>query len=309
MNQVHKETLDHVENALPNRQGLEVEIFGMEGMPTDILEQHRNRIIQNFYQAQEERRVATGNPLPGQQMQNSRKKIKYETAEELLARFADWRVNRHNAPASGGAMEGVVPTNPSPGSFVSIAFQEKLEDELTRIRTNPTSHPHKATTRITQHQATLPNNPTDTQPMAFQHDLRVAQTLVVFRRDPTAYRRVRATISTILSAWQRLASGRREATKPTTGGRRRARRTRRGRWCTTMRRSAPRSAWPNLRAMPSHQKSPLRKLARVDLAVLIVYLCNRMDLTRICLAWAAFEMAMEDLTLVYACVVCSFDPT
>lgn len=117
MNQVHKETLDHVENALPNRQGLEVEIFGMEGIPQDILDQHRNRIIQNFYQAQEDRRIATGNPLPGQKLQNSRPKIKYETAEELLARFAEWKAKRQNAPANGGAMEGVVQTNPSPGSF------------------------------------------------------------------------------------------------------------------------------------------------------------------------------------------------
>ncbi|KAL2211463.1 hypothetical protein CC79DRAFT_1363760 [Sarocladium strictum] len=117
MNQVHKEALEHVENALPNRQGLEVEIFGMEGIPEDILEQHRNRIIQNFYQAREDRRIATGNPLPGQNFQNARSKIKYETTEELLARFAEWRIKRENIPVGGGAMEGVVPTNPSPGSF------------------------------------------------------------------------------------------------------------------------------------------------------------------------------------------------
>jgi hypothetical protein len=91
----------------------------MEGIPEDILEQHRNRIIQNFYQAREDRRIATGNPLPGQNFQNARSKIKYETTEELLARFAEWRIKRENIPVGGGAMEGVVPTNPSPGSFVS----------------------------------------------------------------------------------------------------------------------------------------------------------------------------------------------
>ncbi|KAF3359058.1 hypothetical protein VdG1_02620 [Verticillium dahliae VDG1] len=90
LNQVHKETLDHVENALPNRQGLDVEIFGMEGIPADILDQHRNRIIQNFYQAQEDRRVATGNPLPGQ-AKPPKKKLKMETPEELKARLADHR--------------------------------------------------------------------------------------------------------------------------------------------------------------------------------------------------------------------------
>ena len=93
LNQVHKENLDHVENALPNRQGLEVEIFGMEGIPADVLESHRNRLIQNFYQAQEDRRIATGNPLPGQ-AKEPRKKIKIETADELKARLREWRAKR-----------------------------------------------------------------------------------------------------------------------------------------------------------------------------------------------------------------------
>jgi len=106
MNQVHKENLEHVENALPNRQGLEVEIFGMEGIPQEVLESHRNRLVQNFYQAQEDRRLATGNPLPGQP-KNQRKKIKVETAEELKRRVADWRAKRK----AGVSMEGVVPSD------------------------------------------------------------------------------------------------------------------------------------------------------------------------------------------------------
>jgi hypothetical protein len=108
LNQVHKETLEQVENALPNRQGLDVEIFGMEGVPAEVLESHRSRLIQNFYQAQEDRRLATGNPLPGQS-QNTRKKITIETAEELKARLAEWREKRKN----GGAMEDVVATTVS----------------------------------------------------------------------------------------------------------------------------------------------------------------------------------------------------
>ncbi|ATY60328.1 C2H2 finger domain [Cordyceps militaris] len=94
MNQVHKETVNQVENALPNRQGLDVEIFGMEGVPQEVLDQHRTRIIQNFYQAQESRRLATGNPLPGQSFNNARKKLRYETAEALLQRLAEWRAHK-----------------------------------------------------------------------------------------------------------------------------------------------------------------------------------------------------------------------
>lgn len=124
LNQVHKETLDHVENALPNRQGLDVEIFGMEGIPADILDQHRNRIIQNFYQAQEDRRVATGNPLPGQ-AKPPKKKLKMETPEELKARLADHRAKVAAAKAAGLPHPGIsvspaagAPANASPGAFV-----------------------------------------------------------------------------------------------------------------------------------------------------------------------------------------------
>ncbi|KAG5913743.1 hypothetical protein E4U42_000895 [Claviceps africana] len=100
LNQVHKETLSQVDNALPNRQGLEVEIFGMEGIPQEALDQHRNRIIQNFYQAQEDRRIATGNPVSGQPMQ--RKKVKIETEEELLKRLAEFRAKKKAGIANGG---------------------------------------------------------------------------------------------------------------------------------------------------------------------------------------------------------------
>ncbi|KAM7191722.1 hypothetical protein V8F20_009199 [Naviculisporaceae sp. PSN 640] len=100
MNQVHKESLTSVENALPNRQGLDVEIFGMEGVPEDILQQHNQRIIQTYYQDQADRRAATGNPPPGQSgNQGPSKKIKMETKEELKARLAEWRARKANGTA------------------------------------------------------------------------------------------------------------------------------------------------------------------------------------------------------------------
>lgn len=99
MNQVHKESLSHVENALPNRQGLDVEVFGMEGVPEDIKEQHKQRIVQNYWAAQDERFKATGNPPPGQGRPS--KKIKIETPEELKKRFAEFRVKKAAAKAAG----------------------------------------------------------------------------------------------------------------------------------------------------------------------------------------------------------------
>uniref|UniRef100_L2FS14 C2H2 finger domain-containing protein n=1 Tax=Colletotrichum fructicola (strain Nara gc5) TaxID=1213859 RepID=L2FS14_COLFN len=123
LNQVHKETLTQVENALPNRQGLDVEIFGMEGIPQDILDQHRNRIIQNFYQAQEDRRIATGNPLPGQAKQ-PRKKLKVETPEELKARLAEHRAKRAAGQVGGtsGSPANGAPASASPGAFYGGQF-------------------------------------------------------------------------------------------------------------------------------------------------------------------------------------------
>jgi hypothetical protein len=108
MNQVHKENLTSVENALPNRQGLDIEIFGMEGVPDDIVQQHNQRIIQNFYTAQAERQAATGNPPRGQSGgQGPAKKIKYETPEELKKRLAEHRAKLAAQKAAGA--NGVPP--------------------------------------------------------------------------------------------------------------------------------------------------------------------------------------------------------
>lgn len=111
MNQVHKETLLEVENALPNRQGLEYEIFGMEGIPADIVEQHQTRIIQNFYQAKEDRRIATGNVQPGYLgsagANPPRKKIRVESPEELKKRLAEHRARVQAAKAAGVNPPGV----------------------------------------------------------------------------------------------------------------------------------------------------------------------------------------------------------
>jgi hypothetical protein len=125
MNQVHKETLSHVENALPNRQSLDVEIFGMEGVPEEVREQHKQRIHQNYWAAQDERFKATGNPPPGQERPS--KKIRVETPEELKKRFAEFRAKKAagiatgtngNANAAPASVQSPA-QNGSPGAFVS----------------------------------------------------------------------------------------------------------------------------------------------------------------------------------------------
>lgn len=123
MNQVHKENLSNVENALPNRQGLDIEIFGMEGVPDEIIQQHNQRIIQNFYTAQAERHAATGNPPPGANGgQGPTKKIKIETAEEVKKRLAEHRARLAAQKAGGngtvGSVHQPVGDGQSPGQSV-----------------------------------------------------------------------------------------------------------------------------------------------------------------------------------------------
>ncbi|OIW23806.1 hypothetical protein CONLIGDRAFT_686037 [Coniochaeta ligniaria NRRL 30616] len=121
MNQVHKENLEHVENALANRQGLDTEIFGMEGIPEDILQQHNQRIIQNYYTAQAERHAATGNPPPGASgVQGPTKKIKVETPDEIKKRLAEHRARVAAQKAGGTGSAGATPADgQSPGQSAS----------------------------------------------------------------------------------------------------------------------------------------------------------------------------------------------
>lgn len=41
--QVHKEQIDKVPNSLPNRSNIEIEIYGMEGIPADDLKNHERQ--------------------------------------------------------------------------------------------------------------------------------------------------------------------------------------------------------------------------------------------------------------------------
>lgn len=104
MSQVHKENLSAVDNALPNRAGLDIEIFGMEGIPEDIAQAHTQRVLQNFHQAEAERRQASGNQGPGGNPQT--KKPKFESPAELKKRLAEHKAKlaaEANGESSGSA--------------------------------------------------------------------------------------------------------------------------------------------------------------------------------------------------------------
>ena len=104
MNQVHKETLNSVDNALANRAGLDVEIFGMEGIPEDVIASHNNRVIQQFYEAEADRRKTSGNPAPGSNAESSgQKKPKVEQATDLKKRLAEHKAKKAGLQAGGNS--------------------------------------------------------------------------------------------------------------------------------------------------------------------------------------------------------------
>ncbi|KAJ5654428.1 hypothetical protein N7490_001431 [Penicillium lividum] len=124
MSQVHKEQLTEIENALPNRAGLDCEIFGMEGIPEDVLQAHHQRVATQFQQAEVERQVATGNPPAGANSGGpAAKKPKLEDVSDLKKRLAEHRAKRAEGAAGGSSGEatpvgaGQTPTSSTPGGY------------------------------------------------------------------------------------------------------------------------------------------------------------------------------------------------
>ena len=149
---MHKETLTSVENALPNRSNLDVEIFGMEGVPEDVLQAHNQRVLGQLQQAETERRAATGNPPPG--TGTGTKKPKFESPSEMKKRLAEHkaRLAEQNAGGSsgGGTPNGFSqrPQSPSlghsPGPYVSFAYQVQEEFRIDTKKAGSPSYPTAA---------------------------------------------------------------------------------------------------------------------------------------------------------------------
>lgn len=105
MSQVHKEQLTAVDNALPNRSSLDIEIFGMEGVPEDIIQAHNQRVLTQYQQAEAERRAATGNPPPGQGSGGQGKRPKLENPSDLKKRLAEHKAKLAEKAAGGSSGE------------------------------------------------------------------------------------------------------------------------------------------------------------------------------------------------------------
>jgi hypothetical protein len=142
LQQVHKETLTAVDNAIEGRQNVEPEVFGMMGIPDELLDAHRQRILNEFFKQEADRRALTGNPPPGQKTgEPNAKKRKMETPEELKARLAEHRAKRAAEkqaekegkvlPKSTSNTPDPVPGNAAPGANVSRDHGGKTSPLLT----------------------------------------------------------------------------------------------------------------------------------------------------------------------------------
>ncbi|KAF9887829.1 hypothetical protein FE257_009635 [Aspergillus nanangensis] len=119
MSQVHKEQLSAVDNALPNRSSLDVEIFGMEGVPEDVIQTHNQRVLTQFQQAEAERQAVTGNPPSGTTGTGGQpaKKPKLEHVSDLKKRLAEHKAKKAEALA-GGSSGDATPTGAGQTGFV-----------------------------------------------------------------------------------------------------------------------------------------------------------------------------------------------
>ena len=131
MTQVHKETLASIDNALPNRSNLEVEIFGMEGIPEDVVNSHNQRVLTQFAQVEADRRAATGNSGPGGGSAGGVKKPKFESPSDLKKRLAEHKAKKAAEQAAGIDSGDVTPVgagqgSQSPSTFVSLVVPRAL---------------------------------------------------------------------------------------------------------------------------------------------------------------------------------------
>lgn len=65
--QVHKEAIDKVPNSLPNRSSIEIEIYGMEGIPAQDLKDHEKQKNGNKSESDEDEPSAKKSKMEPQQ--------------------------------------------------------------------------------------------------------------------------------------------------------------------------------------------------------------------------------------------------
>jgi len=107
MEQVHKEQLEAVDNALPGRESIDLEIFGTEGIPESEVNAHNQRILAAVAQREADRRAASG------QSGNAPKRPKVDISKDLDPENIKKKLEAHKkamaAAVVGGGVSGAGP--------------------------------------------------------------------------------------------------------------------------------------------------------------------------------------------------------
>ena len=144
----------------------------MEGIPEDIVQVHRQRIIQQFHQAEAERRANTGNASTGNNAGTGAKKPKFESPSDLKKRLAEHKAKKAAEQAAGISSGDVTPLSAahggqspavgqSPGFFVSLtsdplkrkaaySFHRLVHLNILRSRAASTVLPEARRTKLIQ---------------------------------------------------------------------------------------------------------------------------------------------------------------
>lgn len=128
MEQVHKETLEQVENAIPGREGVDLEIFGTEGIPEQDVAAHNQRILQEYARAEDAKRAASG-------QSNGPKKPKIDLEKELDPEEIKRKLEAHKRAMAAGVAGVAQPAASQNDNAGPINPQGSLPQGQTYVRT------------------------------------------------------------------------------------------------------------------------------------------------------------------------------
>lgn len=124
MQQVHKEELHETPNALEGRKDLNLEIFGMEGVPQELVEQRTAYVTEQYHRMAEDYRKKTGNPLPGSvppEEASAPKRQRTEDMDEVKRRVREIKARRDAEKAAKAAGLTIPKPADSPSSAAAPA--------------------------------------------------------------------------------------------------------------------------------------------------------------------------------------------
>lgn len=152
MQQVHKEELHEVDNAIEGRRDPNQEIFGTVGIPEAVAEQRVATLTQQYQALQREHRRKTGNPLPGEVKDNANAPATVSKTQQLTEGLSDIKARiaaakakkaaEKAALAAGGTLPtAATPTPPTTSVPMNGSATPEAKYEIKRENSQPAPTP------------------------------------------------------------------------------------------------------------------------------------------------------------------------